>query len=63
MQRNYMTRENTSNPTVSTESVLLTALIEAKEGSHIATIDIPNAFIQTKLKPGEDGNRTIMIIR
>jgi hypothetical protein len=46
-QRDYMQREEVSSPTVSTESVLLTAVIEAQEGRDVATCDIPNAFIQT----------------
>jgi hypothetical protein len=40
-----MTRESVSSPTVSTESTLLTAVIEALEGRDVATCDIPNAFI------------------
>ena len=62
-QRDYMTREDTSSPTVSTEAVMLTAVIEAEEQRDIATCDIPNAFIQTELNPDEEGNRTIMKIR
>ena len=38
--------EDTSSPTVMTESVLLTAAIEAKENMQVVTLDIPNAFIQ-----------------
>ena len=57
-----MSREDVSSPTVSTESVLLTATIDAEEGRDVATADVPNAFIQTAL---EDSNaeRTIMKIR
>ena len=37
------------------ESIILTALIDAKEYRGVATIDIPNSFIQTRIdrKPGE----------
>jgi hypothetical protein len=63
-QRDYMHREQVSSPTVCTESVLLTAVIDAKEGRDVATCDIPNAFIQTDIQPhDEDGHRTIMKIR
>jgi hypothetical protein len=49
---------------VSTESVLLTAVIEAREGRDVATCDIPNAFIQTNVQTEDsDGNRTNMKIR
>jgi hypothetical protein len=61
-QRDYMSREDVSSPTVSTEATLLTAVIEAQEGRDVATLDIPNAFIQTKLED-KDGERTIMKIR
>ena len=63
-QRDYMSREDVSSPTVSTESTLLTAVIEAKEGRDVATCDIPNAFVQTEVeKVDKDGNRTIMKVR
>ena len=39
-----MTKEESSSPTVSTESVLLTSIIDAQEGREVAVIDIPNAF-------------------
>ena len=62
-QRDYMTREDVSSPTVSTESTLLTAVIEAEEERDVATCDIPNAFIQTEVEERDkDGNWTIMKI-
>jgi hypothetical protein len=64
VQREWMSREDVSSPTVSTESTLLTAVIEASEGRDVATCDIPNAFIQTEVEEKDkDGNRTIMKIR
>ena len=63
-QRAYMAREDVSSPTVSTESTILTAVIEAQEGRDVATCDIPNAFIQTEVeKQDSEGNKTIMKIR
>eukprot|EP00977_Amphora_coffeiformis_P023701 scaffold13992_cov140-Amphora_coffeaeformis.AAC.1 len=63
-QRSYMAREDVSSPTVSTESTLLTGVIEAMEGRDVATCDIPNAFIQTEVEERDkDGHRTIMKIR
>jgi hypothetical protein len=63
-QRAYMTRESVSSLTVSTESTLLTAVIEALEERDIATCDIPNAFIQTSVKAVDsEGNRIIMKVR
>jgi hypothetical protein len=63
-QRAYMEREEVSSPTVSTDSTLLTAVVEAEEKREVATMDIPNAFVQTPVpKKDKDGNRTIMKIR
>jgi hypothetical protein len=59
-----MMREEVSSPTVSTDAVLLTAVVKAQEGRDVATCDIPNVFIQTDVEAtDEDGNRTIMKIR
>jgi hypothetical protein len=55
-----MEREEVSSPTVSTESTMLTAVIEAAEGRDVATCDIPNAFIQTEVE--EADKRIIMKI-
>ena len=46
-QRNWMSREDTSSPTVSLQSVFLTCAIEAYEERDVAVVDIPNAFVQT----------------
>jgi hypothetical protein len=63
-QRDYLSREDVSSPTVSTEATLLTAVIEAQEGREVITCDIPNAFVQTEHPARDaDGNRTIMKIR
>ena len=35
---------------MATEDVMLTVLIEAQENRDVAVIDIPNAFIQTKVE-------------
>lgn len=53
-QRSYIQKEDASSPTVSTESVLLTAIIDAEEGRDVAVIDIPNAFIQTRIEDEDD---------
>ena len=47
-----------------TESVLLTATVEANERRDIATFDITNAFIQTEVDEVDaDGDRIIMKIQ
>jgi hypothetical protein len=53
-KRDYISKEDVSSPTVTTESVLLTSITEAKEGRDVAVIDIPNAFIQTRIEDEEN---------
>jgi hypothetical protein len=63
-QQSYKEREEISSPAVSTESTILTAVIKAEEGRDVATCDIPNAFIQTKVEElDKQGNRIIMKIQ
>ena len=53
-QRDYISKEDSSSPTVATESVLLTAVIAAEERRDTVVVDIPNAFIQTRVEREED---------
>jgi hypothetical protein len=55
--RAWHVKEETASPTASTESVFLTAVVDATEGRDVMSGDIPNAFIQTHMpepKPGQD---------
>jgi hypothetical protein len=45
-QRDHMT----SSPTVATEALLLTCVIDTIEGRKVATCDIPGAFMQSDMK-------------
>ena len=45
-QRIWTTKEDSTSPTVSTEAVLLTSVIDAKERREVITVDIPGAFMQ-----------------
>ena len=47
--RDWVSREEAASPTVSSESVFITAGVDAKEERDIMSCDIPNAFIQAKL--------------
>jgi hypothetical protein len=60
-QRDYITKEDVSFPTVSTKVVMLTYVIGALEDQDIAVIDIPNVFIQTAVENEE--HRVIICIR
>ena len=53
-QRDFISKEEVSSPTVATESVLLSCIIDAEEGRDVAVIDIPNAFIQTRIEDEKD---------
>jgi hypothetical protein len=61
MQRDYLTKDDSSSPTVSTEAVILTSIIDAQERRDVAVIDIPNAFIQTRVDNPKD--RVIIRLR
>ena len=60
-QRDYLTKEDSSSPPVSTEAVLLTSIVNAKEKRSVSVVDIPNAFIQTRVDNAKD--RVIIRIR
>ena len=49
-QRSYMTKEETSSPTVATESLMLSCAIDARENRDVATVDIPVAFMQADME-------------
>ena len=57
-QRTSIVKEDATSPTVALELVLLMAMIDAAEGWDVATIDILNAFIQTRLD--DDSNKVLM---
>uniref|UniRef100_A0A7S1V1J3 Reverse transcriptase Ty1/copia-type domain-containing protein n=1 Tax=Grammatophora oceanica TaxID=210454 RepID=A0A7S1V1J3_9STRA len=55
--RQWLSKEDSASPTVSTEGLFITATIDAYEERDVLTADVPNAFIQTDVpppKPGED---------
>ena len=49
-QRDYISKEDESLPTVATEAVLLSCIIDAEEERNVAVIDILNAFIQMQVE-------------
>ena len=48
-QRMYMYKEDTRSPTVATEGLFLSCVIDAKEGRYVTTTDIPGGFMQTEM--------------
>jgi hypothetical protein len=45
-----MTEQETSSPTVATEALMLTCVINAVERRDVDTCDIPGAFMQSDMK-------------
>lgn len=48
-QRAYTNKEDASSPTVAIEALMLSCVIDAKEGRDVATVDIPGAFMQADM--------------
>ena len=44
-KRYWISKEDTSSPTVSTEGLILSCVIDAMEGREIATTNIPVSFL------------------
>jgi hypothetical protein len=53
-QRDYISKEDSSSPTIATESVLLSCIIDVEEHRDVAVVDIPNAFVQTRVENKKD---------
>jgi hypothetical protein len=49
-QREDLTKEEVSSPTVATESVMLSCTIDAHENRDVATVDVPGAFLQADME-------------
>ena len=61
---NWLTKEDTTSPTVMTEGIFITGVIDAKEEQDNMSADIPNAFIQAKVSKkmkGKDPNEKIVM--
>ena len=59
-QQAYTEKIGTSSPTASLAAIMLTCLIDAFEKRDVTTVDIPGAFLQTKMPKGED-NAHVML--
>jgi len=49
------------SPTAALESIMLTAVIDAKEGHDMMCVDVPNAFIQTAMPKLEEGEERVIM--
>ena len=52
--RSLYSDDDTSSPTVSVTSILTVAAIAAGEKRHVATIDVPGAYLNAELEPGKE---------
>jgi len=59
--REWLSKDGAASPTASLEAIMLTAVIDAKEGRDVMTADIPNAFIQAKLPDIKDGEDRVIL--
>ena len=59
--RNWLSREDTTSPTVLQEGLFITGTIDAKEGRDMMSSDIPNAFIQAKVPADKTANERIIM--
>eukprot|EP00957_Ditylum_brightwellii_P084697 6439847-Ditylum_brightwellii.AAC.1 len=48
-QRTYTPKDDASAPTVATEALMLSCIIDVMEGRDVATVDIPGAFMQAEM--------------
>ena len=53
-QRGHINKIDATSSTAALESVLLTSTIDAKEVRDVAIIDIPNAFVTTRIEDKKD---------
>ena len=53
-QRRCIPMEEASSPALITQSVLITIVMDAKKEIDVVSMDIPNAFVQTKVPQGDE---------
>jgi hypothetical protein len=59
-QRDYITKEDVSSPTMTAKAVMLTCVIDAQEDRDVAVVDISNAFVQTVVSK-EDAEHCVTV--
>ncbi len=62
-QRGYIMMEDANSPTVSSEAVMLTCVVDANENREVDIVDIPNAFVQTVVDVEDEKDRAFIHIR
>jgi hypothetical protein len=59
--REWLSKEGAASPTASLESIMLTAIVDAKEKRDVMSANTPNAFIQTAMPPTKRGQDRVII--
>ena len=59
--RVWLKREESTSPTAFTESIFLTAIVDAKERRDVMSNDVPNAFIQAWMPKQKDGEARVIM--
>jgi hypothetical protein len=54
--REWLSRVDSTSLTAALESIMLTAIVDVKEGRDVMSCDIPNEFIQMMLPKVEEGD-------
>jgi hypothetical protein len=62
-QRDYITKEDVSSPTVTAEAVMLSCVINAQEDRDVAVVDIPNTFVQAVISKKDAEHCVTVCIR
>jgi hypothetical protein len=60
VQRDYISKDEASSPTAHTETVIITAVIDAEKRRDDAAVDIPNVFCQTVISDKDSKHRVIV---
>jgi hypothetical protein len=53
-QCDYISKEDASSPTVATEAVIFSCIIDVKERRYVAVVCIPKVFVQTRVEKEKD---------
>jgi len=59
-QRGYLLKEDVSSPTVSFDSLIMSAAINSHEMRKVITVDIPGAHLQSKF---HDDEQVFVVLR
>ena len=60
-QQKVFKKEEVASPTVQTESVFITATIDAHEGRDVETVNLPGTFLHTDVDPADE--TTFIVLR